>query len=388
MKPYPFYIINMKAKFFLQFFSAVIALGLLAGCSAASKEEDKKARLQSLREQQANLTKEIAVLEEQVAKENPADSANIRAKQVAVAELAPQKFDHYIQTQGRIESDNNIIVSAKVPGVVTRVHVTEGQQVAKGQLLASLDNGVIEQNLASMESQLELARSVFERQEKLWKQKIGTEVQYLQVKTNKESLEKQIASVREQNDMYRITAPIAGTVDEVNAKVGEAAQPGAPAFRVVNGSDLKLRADVSEAYVTTVKKGNKVTVSLPEHNKEIQATVTFVGRNIDVLSRTFPVEVKLPAMEYLRPNMTATIKIVFNTEASALVVPVNVIQTIKDEKIIYVAETKGNATVARRRVVTVDGVFGSKAQVTGLNAGDKIITVGYQGLNDGDFVKI
>lgn len=388
MKPYPFFNTYMKSNLYLTIASATVALALLAGCSAATKEDDKKARLEDLRKQQANLTEEIATLEKQIAKENPNDSTNVKAKQVAIVEIAPKKFDHYIQTQGRIESDNNVVVSPKVPGVITHVHVTEGQVVSKGQLLASLDNGVIEQNIASMESQLELAKSVFERQEKLWNQNIGTEVQYLQAKTNKESLEKQLASVKEQNDMYSIKAPIAGTVDAVNAKVGEATQPGAPAFRVVNGSDLKLVADVSEAFVTTVKKGNKVTVSLPELKEEIQATVSFVGRNIDVLSRTFPVEVQLPEKEYLRPNMSATIKIIFNTEADALVVPVNVIQTIKEEKVVYIAETQGNKTIARRRVVTVDGVFGSSAQVTGLKAGDKIITVGYQGLNDGDYVKI
>jgi hypothetical protein len=157
---------------------------------------------------------------------------------------------------------------------------------------------------------------------------------------------------------------------------------------VVNTSDLKLTASVSEAYVTDIKKGNKVLVNIPELNKEIEARVTFVGRTIDPLSRTFGVEVKLPSEGNLRPNMTATVKVVFRTEASAVVIPVNVVQDINNEKVVYISEAKGKQTVARRKVVTVEGVFGGQAQVKGLTPGDKLITVGYQGLNDGDFVKI
>ena len=151
---------------------------------------------------------------------------------------------------------------------------------------------------------------------------------------------------------------------------------------------LKLTAKISEAYVTKVKKGNKVMVTVSELNREIPATVTFAGRTIDPLSRTFDVEVKLPSEAVLRPNMTATAKVIFHTENQALVIPINVIQEINNEKVVYIAEPKGNQTIAVRKVITVEGVYGGVAQVKGLNAGDKVITVGYQGLNDGDYIKI
>jgi membrane fusion protein, multidrug efflux system len=378
----------MKANIYLRLLAVVIVTAFLAGCSAATKEDDKKARLEGLKKEQADLSKEIQKLEEEIAKADPDAATKVKAKEVAITEITPKRFDHYIQTQGTVESENNILVSSKVPGVITQVFVSEGQQVSKGQTLAQIDNSVIANSIGSMESQLELATSVYSRQENLWKQKIGTEVQYLQAKTNKESLEKQLASLREQNDMYRIKAPLAGVVDELNVKVGEATQPGMPAARVVNSADLKLTARVSEAYVTSVKKGNKVLVSIPELKKDIQATVAFVGRNIDPLSRTFNVEVNLPSAEYLRPNMSATVKIIFNSEDDALVVPVNVIQEINNEKVVYIAESKGKQTVARRKVITVDGVYGGSAQVQGLEKGDKVITFGYQGLNEGDFIKI
>ncbi len=377
----------MKSNISRYAFAVAVAI-LLGACSAATPEDDKEARLEKLKKQNTEISKEIQKLESEIAKANPDAVSNIKAKDVGVSDLAVQNFDHYVQTQGHVESENNILVSAKSMGVITRVNVSEGQQVSKGQVLAQIDNSLIERSIEGMESQLELASSVYDRQKNLWDQKIGTEVQFLQAKTNKESLEKQIASLREQNDMARIKSPISGSVDNIFVKVGENIAPGMPAVRVVNASDLKIQARVSEAYITSIKKGDKVLVNISELKKEVPARVTFVGRTIDLLSRTFNVEVALPSHPDLRPNMTATVKIIFDSNPSALVIPINVIQNINNEKVVYVATEKGKQTVATRRVVSVDGVYGNQAEVTGLNAGDKLITVGYQGLNDGDFIKI
>lgn len=367
----------------------VVVAGLLAACSAATKDDDKTARLEKLKSQQASLSQEIQKLEAELAKENPEAAKSVKAKDVTVVELKSQKFDHYIQTQGSVESENNVMVSAKYMGVITKVYVNEGDQVNKGQVLAQIDNAVILNSIESMKSQLELATSVYNRQKNLWDQKIGTEVQFLQAKTAKESLEKQVASLEEQNEMTKIKAPLSGSVDAVSVKVGENIAPGMPAFRVVNASDLKIDASVSEAYVTRIKKGNKVIVSIPELKKDIEARVTFVGRTIDPISRTFVVEVKLPSHPDLRPNMTGVLKVVYNTVPDAVTVPVNVVQTVNGEKILYVAETDGKNTVARKRVVTVGGIFGSLAQIdSGVKAGEKVITFGYQGLSDGEIIKL
>lgn len=378
----------MNLNIYTRIALAVVLAAFLAACSATSADEDKKARLEKLKEQQAAITKEIQKLESEIVAANPDSTQNVRAKEVDVTELKLQNFDHYVQTQGHIESENNVLVSAESMGVVTKVFVTEGQQVSKGQTLAQIDNSIIRRNIESMEAQLELATSVYERQKNLWDQKIGTEMQFLQAKTNKESLEKQIASLREQNEKSRIKAPITGTVDAVVVKVGENISPGLPAFRVVNNNDLKIQAQVSEAYVTDIKKGDKALVDVSELGKQVEARVTFVGRTIDRLSRTFTVEVQLPSDPNLRSNMTATVRIVFDSNPSAVVVPVNIIQQINDEKVVYIAEQKGKNMVATRKVVTIEGVYGNLAQVQGLNAGDRVITVGYQGLNDGDYIKI
>ena len=368
--------------------AVIVVAGILAACSAATPEDDKQARLEKLKSEQADLSKEIAKLEAEIVKETPDSLKTVKAKDVGVTELVSQTFDHYVQTQGQIESENNTLVSARSMGVITQVFVNEGDPVSKGQVLAQIDNSVIMRNIESMKAQLNLATSVYERQKNLWDQKIGTEVQYLQAKTSKESLEKQLASVQEQNDMTRIKSPINGTVDEIWVKVGENAAPGLPAVRVVNSADLKLTARVSEAYISKVKKNDKVIIIVPGQDEQISARVTFAGRTIDPLSRTFNVEAKLPANPNLRTNMTASVKIVFHTAPSSIVVPINVIQEINDEKVVYIAEKKGNQTIAKRKVVMVEGVYGSLAEVKGLDSGDKLITVGYQGLNDGDYVKI
>lgn len=359
----------------------------LAACSATAPEDDKQGRLEKLKKEQATLTEQIKKLEAEIAAENP-EARKVRSKDVAVSVLAKRSFDYFVQTQGKVESEYNILVSAQTMGVVTNVYVTEGQSVRKGQVIAQLDNSVVLRNIEGMKSQLELARSVYERQKNLWDQKIGTEVQFLQAKTNKESLEKQLASLNEQNEMTRIKSPISGTVDQVVVKIGENIAPGQPAARVVNSADLKIVANVSEAYVTNIKKGNKVMVDIPELNQSIEAKVSFVGRTIDPLSRTFRVDVKLPSLENLRPNMTGVIRVIFHNEPSAITVPVNVVQEVNGEKVVYVAEAAGNRTVARKKVVKVGGVYSNLAQVEGLEEGDSIITVGYQGLNDGDVVKI
>jgi membrane fusion protein (multidrug efflux system) len=365
----------------------IVALGAaIAACSG--KPESKTEQLEALKTQQAELSKKITALEKEIIKENP-EAIKVKMKEVNVAEIAPRSFDHYVQTQASIISTDNIQMSAKAAGIVTQVYVREGDAVSKGQILAQVDNSLILRGIDELKSQLELAKTVFDRQKNLWGQKIGTEVQYLQAKSNKESLERRLASLEEQNEMAKIKAPINGTIDAVNIKVGENAAPGMPVFRVVNTNDLKASAKISEAFINTIHKGDKAVVTFPDLDKNFNSSVSFVGRNIDALTRSFPLEVKLPSSGDLRPNMTSVLKIIFHTEKAALCVPVNIVQDINGEKVVYIAEKDGEKLVARRKVVEVVGVYDNLAQIkTGLKAGDKIITVGYQGLNDGELIKI
>jgi len=376
----------MKNNLYLNIVGAVVIATLVAGCSATSSD-DKKDQLAKLKTDQANISKQIKKLEDEIAKENPGEKV-LKAKEVMTKTIAPRPFNHYVQTQGIIESEENVQVSAKSAGIVTQVYVREGEQVSKGQTLAQIDNSLVSRGIDEIKASLELANTVYNRQKNLWDQKIGTEVQYLQAKNNKESLERRLASLNEQNDMTKIKAPISGVVDAVDVKAGQNIAPGMPAVRVVNNSDLRLNANVSEAYVSKIKKGDKVIVTLPDLNKDIEAKVTFVGRNINQLSRTFAMEADLPSSPDLRPNMSAVIKVVYESYPSAITVPVNVVQDINGEKVIYVTEAKGDLTIARKRVVEVQGVFDDLAQVTGVKAGEEIISTGFQGLTDGQNIKV
>jgi len=375
----------MKTNLYTSFVSAAIFAAVLAGCSATTND-DKKDLLEKKKAEQVKLAAEISKLETEVAKDNP--EAKLKFKQVGVTEVTPKPFDYFIKTQGAVEAIDNIMVSARTAGVLSVVNAREGDVVSKGQTLAQIDNSILVRNADELKASIDLAKTVYERQKNLWDQKIGTEVQYLQAKNNKESLEKRLATLNEQIDMARIKSPINGSIDEVDVKIGQNVAPGMPAFRVVSFDKLKMKASVSESYVTSIKVGNKVKLTFPDINKEMQANVTFVGKTINALSRTFPVEVALPSRTDLRPNMTGTITVIFQTVPNAIAVSVNVVQSINNEKVIYIAEASGKNMVARRKVVEVLGVYGNQAQIKGLNPGDKVITTGYQGLNDGELIKI
>lgn len=377
----------MKTNIYTKTLGAIALAAIIAACSSA--EKDKETQLKQLKEQHTNIGKEIAKLEKEIAAGKPAgDPSKAKAKDVIISELSTKPFEHYVKTQGAVESEQNIEVSAKSMGVITHVNVREGEVVSAGQTLAQIDNSLIVRGIDEIKSQLELATTVFDRQKNLWDQKIGTEVQFLQAKSNKESLERRLASLQEQNEQTKIKAPVSGVVDEVNVKVGMNIAPGVSAARVVNNADLKITARISETYSTELKKGDKIVVYFPDIDKTINSKLSFVARNIDALSRTFTVEADLPSDPSLRPNMTAVIRVVFETVPSAIVVPINVVQTVNDEKIVYIAEQKGAQTIARKKVVKLAGIFDNQAQVEGLKVGDKLITTGYQGLTDGDFIKI
>lgn len=373
----------MKTRFYTSILSAIVLAALLAGCSATS--EDKNVKLDKLKADRAKLDTEIRQLETELGSAKVA--ATVKSREVGVINLVPRKFDYYVQTQGNVEAIDNIMVSAKTMGVLSAVYAQEGEVVKKGQVLAQIDNSVVVSSINELKSSIDLANTVYERQKNLWDQKIGTEVQYLQAKNNKESLEKRLATLNEQLEMSRIKSPIDGSVDAVDVKIGQNVAPGAPAFRVVSFDKLKMIANVSEAYVIQIKTGNRVVITFPDINKSIEAKVTFVGKTINQLSRTFPIEVAMPADADLRPNMSGILKVIFQTVPDALTVPVNVVQDINDEKVVYIADKDGDKMIARRKVVTVNGIYGSLAQVSGLNAGDQVISVGYQGLNDGEVVK-
>lgn len=357
----------------------ILLLTLLAG-ACSNGDQEKQAKLDQLRKQMAQIQSEITLLEKELNPEGTTD-----ALAVTVDTLKQSSFEHYIEVQGKIDGSENIGVSPRQPGVVTRILVKEGDQVKKGQLLAELDAEVLKQTLQELKSQLVYVTDLYERQKALWDQKIGSEVQYLTAKNNKESLENKQATLEDQIKMANITAPIDGTVEEIPIKVGQMAAAGFPAFRIVNFSKAKAVAEVGESYSSKIKTGDQVKVFLPDIGSELDQRVTFASRFINPVNRTFTIEVQLPSNETYRANMIAILRIKDYANAKTIAIPQNYIQSSKnDGHFIFVAVTENGKTVARKREIVPFITYNGLTEVlNGLEAGDLIITAGYKDLYDG-----
>ena len=359
---------------------SLFILGLLIVAIAYSSP-DKKAKLEKLKKEHNQISDQIAILEKEL---NTADKTP--ATIVSVQPLTVQPFDHYIEVQGRIDGNENIGVSPRTAGVVTRVIVKEGDYVKKGKVLAELDADVLKRNLSDLQSQLSFVTDLYEKQKALWDQKIGSEVQYLTAKNNKESIENKIASLKDQISMSSITAPIDGTVEDIPIKVGQLAVAGVPAFRVINFARAKAVADVGEAYSSKIKTGDQVKIFLPDFNDELQQNVTFASKYINPTNRTFIVEVELPpsAKMVYRANMIAVIRIKDYTNPSTIAVSENYIQSSKNEGLfIYIAVDENGKKVARKTFVKTGVTYNGLTEIlSGLKEGDKMITAGFKDLYD------
>lgn len=359
-----------------------VALVVLASCSSG----DKKAKLEKLKKQKSELELQIKMLETELA---GTDSSKT-TRMVNVAELMPTEFNHYIELQGKVDGEENVIATSKGAGVITNIFVKEGQSVKKGQILAELDMQVLKQSAAELKAQLDFATNLYNKQKALWDQKIGSEVQYLSAKNQKESLENRMATLNDQIDLMRIKSPINGTIEEIPVKIGQSIAPGMIAFRVVNFSQVKVLVDVSETYASKVRNGDEAVVAFPDFNEEVKAKVTFASRFINPSNRSFQVEIRLnPGKFEFRANMIAIVKINDYVAKDAVVVPVNVIQKGLSEDYVLVAVNKGKEWVAERKKVVAGSVYNGMVEITsGLKHGDKIITAGFQNINDGDIITI
>jgi membrane fusion protein, multidrug efflux system len=359
-------------------------LGLLIFAIACSSP-DKKAKLDKLKKEHDQIANQIAALEKEMRTSDPAP-----ATIVGIQPLYKQEFNHYIEVQGRVDGNENIGVSPRTNGVVLRINVKEGDYVKKGQMLAELDADVLKKNLADLNNQLSFATDLYEKQKALWDQKIGSEVQFLTAKNNKESLENKIASLKDQINMSNITSPIEGTVEDIPIKVGQMAVAGQPAFRVINFAKAKAVADVGEAYSSKIKTGDQVKIFLPDFNDEIEQTVTFSSKYINPTNRTFTVEVELPPSADLvyRANMIAVIKIKDYSNNSTVAISQNYIQSSKDEGLYVFLATEENSKKLAHKTYIKTGITynGLTEVISGLKEGDKLITAGYKDLYEGQAI--
>ena len=365
--------------------AGIAVLSLMFSCSS-----DKQVQLSKLKQQQTELGDKIKTLETELKAsqkgENPEDF-----KVVGISEVKADIFDHFIRVQGKLDGDLNAGVFAEAQGTISKKFADAGQTVVKGQVLAQIDDEQYQSQLDGLETQHKFATEMFDKQKNLWDQKIGSEVQYLQSKTNKESLERQISSLKQQIDHFKIKSPIDGTIEECNIKVGGVVSPDPrlPAYRVVAFKNLKISAEVSEAYSSRVQAGDKLVVLLPDIKKQIETKVDFVSKYINPTNRTFIIETKiLDGIKELKANMIAIIQINDYHAEKALQVPMNVIQTDQTGSYVYVIRSKDKYSAAVKQPVVIGNSYNGVAEILqGLSTGDKVISVGYQELVDGEYVR-
>ncbi len=403
---------NSMRKTILSATMVLLAGTILMSCGGGAKEKkggvgDLKIQLEKLRKEKDKLEGDIKSVEEQIAKADP-QSANVVKKLVAVDTVRVQNFSHYIDLQGKISNSGIGYVAPKGQGGLVRaIYVKVGQRVSPGQLVVKLDDALQKQALNAAQQQtgqlkarLAQAQTIYERYQNLWKQNIGAEINVVNAKADVDALTAQlkaanasVAMAQEQLAMTNVHAGVTGVVEEVNVRVGEfftgATQMGAQIV-VVNNSSLKVEVPVPDNYVTKVKKGDKVLVSVPETGRApFESSISVVGASINATTRSFLTEAKLPSDPMLKPNQTAIMKILDYESKTAIAVPVNIVQSDEKGKFVYVMEKTSDKLVARKKVVNVGEAYDGKIEIkAGLNGGDVIITEGYQALYDGQTVDI
>ena len=338
---------------------------------------------------QQEINTQIKSLDEALATLNPEKNMPLITSFIAKDTL----FKHYVELQGSVETDQNIVVTPEMGGVLKRVFVTEGQRVSKGQLLANVDDGGMSQSVAQMQVQADLAKTTFERQERLWKQNIGSEIQYLQAKTAYEGQLKAINSMKQQLAKASIKAPFSGTIDDVITEQGSVVAPGqTPILRIVSLNNMYIKADIPESYITNVVKGKEVDVFFPVLGTSIVTKISQTGSFINPNNRTYKAEINVPNKEKkIKPNLTARLKINDYTNEKAILIPQSIIsENAQGEQYIYLLkDVSGEKAVASRVIIKTGKKQEDVIEVLeGLENGDQIIQEGARSVKDGQTVKI
>jgi len=362
---------------------------LLASCAGKVNEQDKREdvvrQISQYKNEIVDLNKKIAGLEVELAMLEGTTST----VPVAVLKVEPEPFRHYIEVSGVVEAVQSAFISPEINGTISGIYVKDGQRVMKGDLLATISSNVIESSIKEVETSLELARTIYERQKQLWDKNIGSEVVYLQTKNNVESLESRLETLRAQLEMSEIRAPIDGIVDEVWVKKGELAVPGVQIIQLINLDDLYVNADVSEAFITHIRKGEMVLIEFPSYpGISMQVPVYLVGNVIKPANRTFRVQLRIKNVnEQIKPNVLAKIRINDYSADQALLVPSIVIK--QDMKGDYLFAVSPGDQTAEKIYVETGRSYHSQTMITkGLAPGDLVVVQGYNQISNGTKVNI
>ncbi|WBL25463.1 efflux RND transporter periplasmic adaptor subunit [Zunongwangia sp. HGR-M22] len=373
---------------------------LLAACGNENKKSvdqlieegnlsEIRARKSELSKEQSAITSDINKLDEEINKLDKNRSLNL----VTTQKIADSTFAHYAEVQGDVATDENIIIYPEYSGILDRIYVQEGDKVNKGQILAKIDDGGLSSQVAQSEAQATLAKTTYERQKRLWDQNIGSEIQYLEAKTNYEASQKAAEQLQSQLAKTSVIAPFSGVVDEIISNQGEVVSPGqSQLLRIINLSNMYVEAAVPENYLSKIQKGTSVKVMISSVNQNYEGKVTEVGNNINPNNRTFRVKIAIPNPDRLiKPNQIATILLNDYTAEDAITIPENTVQKNSlGESVVYTLESKTDSTgVAKKNIIKTGYVYNNMIEVTeGLEAGATLIVEGSKSLRDGQEVKI
>jgi RND family efflux transporter MFP subunit len=309
-----------------------------------------------------------------------------------VTALAAKKdiFKHYVEIQGVVKSDKNIELRPELGGTIKTIYVKEGQHVATGQLLVQLDDSSLQNSIAELNTQLELAKTTFDRQERLWNQKIGSEMQYLQAKTQKESLENNLATLKTQARKMKIIAPFSGVVDEIFPKTGELTSPQTAVVRLINLDKMYVEAEVTEAYLPIIQKGTEAVINFPSINKEITSNISQVSNYINPENRSFKVRIDISNKDKLiKPNLLADLKLLDFSSEGIIVPSILVQQDQNGDDYVFIINQKDNENVVSKKLIKAESEYAQNIFVSeGLTAEDTLVNSGARLVKDGDIVKI
>lgn len=367
----------------------IIAAIFIVSC----EKETKTTTVSELNTQKAtliskidSLSKQLKLVETQLSKLDTTQKLHA----VTILPVKKEVFKHYIEIQGVVQADKNIEIRPELGGTVTTIYVKEGQHVTAGQTLIQLDDAAVKNSIAELTTQLNLAKTTFDRQASLWNQKIGSEMQYLQAKAQKEGLENNLASLKTQAKKMKIIAPFSGIIDEIFPRVGELTSPQNATVRLINLNNVYIEADVTESYLPVVKNGTEVILNFPSINKEITSKITQVGNYINPDNRSFKVRINIPNKDQsIKPNLLANLKIV-DFKSEGLVIPSTLVQ--KDQTgndYVFVSTTSNDETVVVKKLIKVFKEYNQEVFISeGLEVTDTLIDRGARIVKAGDVVKI
>ncbi|MDC9722263.1 MAG: efflux RND transporter periplasmic adaptor subunit [Urechidicola sp.] len=302
-------------------------------------------------------------------------------------------FNHYLEIQGNVVTKQNIVVYPEFSGTLIEMLVKEGQNVSKGQVLARIDDGGMSQQLAQAEAQATLAKTTYERQKRLWDQKIGSEMEYLQAETTYRAQQNAVDQLKKQLAKTTVRAPFSGIIDDVFTEQGTVVSPGqSQLLRIVNLNNMYIEAEIPENNLLSIKKGKSVEVYFPVLGKTVHTKVRQVGNYINPSNRSFKIEIGLPNKDgEIKPNLTSKLKINDYSKENAILIPQSIInENAIGEQYVYIVSDKKDAKGnAKKAIIETGKTQGDIIEVlSGLEHGTEVIEEGARNVNEGQTVKV